>query len=83
MDKVLVEVFVPVLEQTFEIFVPLQLPMYEVLELIKKALQEMYDGRFIAHESTVICFRDSGHIINVNLSILELDIKNGSKLMII
>lgn len=83
MDKVLVEVFVPVLDRSYDIFIPLRSPMYEVLELIKKAIKEMSDGRFIANENTAICYRESGAIININLSVYELEIKNGSKLMLI
>lgn len=83
MEKVLVEVFVPVLDRSFDIFIPLQSPMYEVLELIKKAIKEMSDGRFIANENTAICHREDGTIININLSVYELEIRNGSKLMLI
>lgn len=83
MEKVLVEVFVPVLDRSFDIFIPLQSPMYEVLELIKKAVKEMSDGRFIANENTAICHREDGTIININLSVYELEIRNGSKLMLI
>lgn len=83
MEKVLVEVFVPVLDRSFDIFIPLQSPMYEVLELIKKAVKEMSDGRFIANENTAVCHREDGTIININLSVYELEIRNGSKLMLI
>lgn len=83
MDKVLVEVYVPVLDRSFDIFIPLSSPMFEVLELIKKAVKEMSDGRFIANENTAICHRENGTIININLSVYELEIRNGSKLMLI
>lgn len=83
MDKVLVEVYVPVLERTFDIFIPLCSPMYEVLELMKKAVKELSDGRFHADENTAICHREDGSIININLSVYELEIRNGSKLMLI
>lgn len=83
MDKVLVEVYVPVLDRSFDIFIPLRSPMFEVLELIKKAIKEMSDGRFIANENTAICHRENGTIININLSVYELEIRNGSKLMLI
>lgn len=83
MDKVLVEIFVPVLDRSFDIFIPLQSPMYEVLELIKKAVKEMSDGRFVVNENTTICHREDGTIININLSVYELEIRNGSKLMLI
>ena len=83
MDKVLVEVYVPVVDRSFDIFIPLRSPMFEVLELIKKAVKEMSDGRFIANENTAICHRENGTIININLSVYELEIRNGSKLMLI
>lgn len=83
MEKVLVEVFVPVLERSFDIFIPLHSPMYEVLELIKRAVKEMSDGRFVVNENTTLCHRDDGTIVNINLSVYELEIRNGSKLMLI
>lgn len=83
MDKVLVDVFVPVLDRSFEVFLPQQSPMYEVLELLKKAVKEMSDGRFNADENTAICRREDGAVININLSVYELEIRNGSKLMLI
>lgn len=83
MEKVLVEIFVPVLDRSFDVFIPLQSPMYEVLELIKKAITEMSDGRFIANQNTTICHREDGSILNINLSVYELEIRNGSKLMLI
>ena len=83
MEKVLVEIFVPVLDRSFDVFIPLQSPMYEVFELIKKAISEMSDGRFIANQNTTICHREDGSILNINLSVYELEIRNGSKLMLI
>lgn len=83
MDKVLVEVCVPVLDRSFDMFIPVASPMYEVLDLMKKAITEMSDGRFVANENTAICYREDGAIININLSVYELEICNGSKLMLI
>jgi len=83
MEKVLIEIYVPVLERSFEIFIPLSAPMHEVLELIKKAVRELSDGRFHADENTTLCHREDGTIININMSVYELEIRNGSKLMLI
>lgn len=83
MEKVLVDVFVPVLNKCFEMFIPLELQMYDVSELIKRAVTEISDGRFIANEDTTICYRNDGTIIDINLSVYELEIRNGSKLMLI
>ncbi len=83
MDKVLVEVFVPLLDRSFDMFLPAASPMYEVLELMEKAVTEMSDGRFIATDNTTLCYREDGAILNINLSVYELEIHNGTKLMLI
>lgn len=83
MEKILIELFVPVLGSTFDIFIPKQAYMYEILELMKKAVTEMGEGRFMADEGTVICYRENGAVININLSVGELELHNGSRLMLI
>lgn len=83
MDKVLVNVFVPMLNTSYDMFIPLTSQMHEVLMLIKKAVNELSDGRFIANDNTAICHRDNGGILDINLSVYELGIHNGSRLMLI
>lgn len=83
MDKVLIQVYVPVLDRAFDIFVPRHSHMHEVLELVKRAVEDLSDGSFLPHESTTLCRREDGTIININLSVFELNIQNGAKLMLI
>ncbi len=83
MDNVLVEVYVPALGQTFDIFIPLELPMHQVLELIKKVVTEISGGHFKADQNTAICYHDDGNLININLSVWQLQIQNGTRLMLI
>ncbi len=83
MDKILVEVFVPALESTFDIFIPQQAYVYEIAELIKRAVAEMAGGRMVIDAGTALCNRVDGTIININLSVQELELHNGSGLMLI
>ena len=83
MDKVLVEVYVPVLNRSYDMFIPLRLRISEVLTLLKKAIVDLSDGTFVADDNTVICRREDGKILDINLSVYELNIQNGSKLMLI
>ena len=83
MKKVLVEVFVPVIDARYDVFIPNTSQMSEVLELLKKAVTDLSGGRFIANDKTAICYRENGSIINVNMTVYELGIHNGSKLMLI
>ena len=72
MDKVLVEIFIPTVNMSFDVFIPLKSQMSEILELIKKASVEMSNGRFSANKNTAICHRENGTVININLSVFEL-----------
>ena len=83
MKKVLVEVYVPVIDARYDVFLPATSQMSEILELLKKAIADQSGGRFVPTGETAICYRESGAIINVNMTVYELGIHNGSKLMLI
>lgn len=83
MNKVLVEIFVPALDRKFDVFIPLDLPMFSILGLLRKAVEELSDGRLVTDGNTVICYRKDGRILDINLSAYELGIRNGTKLMLI
>lgn len=83
MEKVLIEVYVPVLSTSWDMFIPQQIQMSDALEMIKKAVSDLSDRRFTANSNTAICHREDGTILNINLSVYELGLKNGSKLMLI
>lgn len=83
MEKILVEIYVPVLSTSWDMFIPQQLQMSDILDMIKKAVSELSDRRFVADSNTAICHREDGTILNINLSAYELGLRNGSKLMLI
>ncbi|WP_338470826.1 methyltransferase [Niallia sp. XMNu-256] len=83
MDKILVEVFVPVLEKTYDVFIPLTAKFYEIEGLLAKAITELTNGYFAASEDCLICSRESGVVLDINKSARELGLQNGSKLMLI
>ncbi len=83
MEKILVEVYVPSLMKSFDIFIPSVSQLGTVLELIKKAVNEITDGLFVPMDNTVICNFETGKILDINKSVSELEICNGSRLMLI
>ncbi|MFJ7729559.1 methyltransferase [Neobacillus sp. NPDC097160] len=83
MDKVLVEVFIPAANQTFDIFLPLKSPLHEVVLLLANTVTELSQGYFTGTEHTVLCKRSTGEIYNINATVEELGFKNGAKLMLL
>lgn len=82
-DKVLVEIAVPASGEKFDVYIPLQSKMNEVLRLVSAALTDLSEGKYIAGDDAVLCDADSGIIYNVNIEIAELGIRTGSRLMLI
>jgi hypothetical protein len=83
MDKVLVEVYVPAAEKEFDVFLPLESKLYEVLHLLAGTLTELSDGHFAATPDTILCDRSNGEILNINCTVGENRLANGTKLMLI
>ena len=83
MDKVLVEVYVPAAEKAFDVFLPVESKLYEVVFLLAGIMTELSEGYFAAASDTILCDRKTGTILNINSSVDENSLTNGSKLMLI
>ncbi|NMB34509.1 MAG: methyltransferase [Clostridium sp.] len=83
MERILVEVFLPSSNTSYDIFISPESVLSEVLSLISSALSSLAQGEFRASNDTILCDADSGKIFDINTSVAELGIKNGSRLMLI
>ena len=83
MGKVLVNVYVPVLNAAYDMFIPVQSQLFAVTELIQAAVRELSEGRFMPTGETTLSLRSSGAILNGNETVYALGIGNGTKLMLI
>ena len=81
-NQILVECFVPSVNQSYDIKIPMEKKVHEVIELLSKSICELSGGLFIAEES-LLCDRNSGRVYDINLSVKEHGLTNGSKLMLL
>ena len=82
-NKALVEISVPAAGEKFDVFIPLDSKMGEVLKLVSAVLSDLSDGKYKASNEAVLCDAKTGTIFNVNMEVAELGIQNGSQLMLI
>lgn len=82
-NKVLVELYVSATRESYDVYIPVDAYMHEVKTVLNKLLFDLSKGSFATDGSTLICDYYSGEIYNVNKFIKDLNIKNGSKLMVI
>lgn len=82
-NKALVEITVPAAAQKYDVFIPLESRMSEVIKMVAGALSDLSGGKYKATDDAILCDAETGSIFNVNMEVAELGIKNGSRLMLI
>ena len=84
LNKILIEVIVPLLEENFEIYIPVNKRISTVIKLIEKSLNEITNGYYPTQkENSVIIDEESGSVFDVNLTVKESKMINGSKIILI
>lgn len=83
MNKVLVKVHVPSLATAYEIFVPSELRLSEMISYICNALEQYSEGQYCPSQKEILCEKQSGKVLDINYSAYELGIHNGSELVLI
>lgn len=83
MSKALVELILPAAESSFDVYIPLESKIGDVLNLLCGIFNDLAEGKYKASGNDVLCDATTGIIFDVNKVVAELGIKNGSKLMLI
>ena len=82
-NKVLVSLVVPEIEQTFDIFLPINRKIGNVIALLTKAINELSDEIFPISEYACIYNADTMEEYSSDILIANTNIKNGTKLVML
>ncbi len=82
-NKILVEVYIPTIEEKYDIFIPINRTVEMILLLLNKGINEITNGAYLLKKSSMLCNRENGTIYDLNMLIKDTDLKNGSKLLLI
>ena len=83
MDKVLIDIFLPAINRSFEVYIPLDSKFYEITPLVSKMLSELSNGLFISGDDSILYERKTGNILNINMSARQLNTKHGGFLTLL
>lgn len=83
MDKVLVEIYIPIIEKSFDVFISKELSIAQVISLLNEVLFSLKIDYEITQQSMVLCERETGIIYDSEQVVYGTRIKNGSRLMLI
>ena len=81
-NKLLVIVYVPLIEKEFDIYIPTIKKVGTVKNLIIKIVEEASEGTFIDDNCKKLYDKLTGELIDDNQFVRKSTIKNGSKLIL-
>ena len=82
MNEILIELYVPALGKSYDIFIPAAAKLFEISSLVTAAVEKLADGLFLSG-GAVLCGREDGQPLDANATPGELKLRNGSQLLLI
>lgn len=82
-NKILIEVYVPSIEREYDIFIPVSKRIGTIKKLIEKGISDFASDGFSIKEDSNFYSKETGLIYDVNLKVIDTDLKNGSRIILI
>lgn len=82
-NKVLVKIIVPLLDDSFDCFIPVNEVIWKIKKLIIKSISDLTNTNLDLSSDYIFINKDNGRIYNTNEIVINTDIRNGSELMML
>lgn len=82
-NKVLICLYVPMLDKKFDVFIPVNEVMWKINKLLSKSVSDLTDGLFPIDKNYMLINIDTGKIYENNEIVINTDIRNSSKIALI
>ncbi|MGN1326795.1 MAG: hypothetical protein ACI4VQ_01750 [Clostridia bacterium] len=83
MDKVLIKLYVPMLEEIYDVWIPSHKKIYNVILLLIKAINELNDNCYKPSKMPILYDRLTAEVYDVNLIVKDSTIRSGMELILI
>ncbi|MCM1178617.1 MAG: EsaB/YukD family protein [Clostridium sp.] len=83
MSKRMVELYLPAAGASYDVRIPTDSRIGDMIPLLEACMAELEDGYFVPDADSILCDRETGVVLDVNLTAGEMGIVNGAKLMLI
>jgi hypothetical protein len=81
-NKILVQLFIPLIEEEYDIFIPINKRIGTIKQIIEKNMSEKADG-YVIKEDTNLYSQETGQVYDVQLLVKDTDLKNGSRIVLL
>lgn len=81
-NKILIQLYIPLIEEEYDIFIPINKRIGTIKQLIEKNMSEQGMG-YILKEDTNLYSKETGQVYDVQLLVKDTDLKNGSRVVLL
>ena len=82
-NKILIELEIPLIEKKYDLFIPINKKIGTIKDLIEQSLIDLTDNAYSPKEESNFYSKETGNIYNVNDTVRDTDLKNGSRIILI
>ena len=82
-NKVLVKIIVPLLDDSFDCFIPVNEVIQKIKKLIIKSISDLTNTNLDLSSDYIFINKDNGRIYNTNEIVINTDIRNGSEIVVL
>lgn len=81
-NKILIQLYIPLIEEEYDIFIPINKRIGTIKQLIEKNISEQANG-YIIKEDTNLYSKETGKVYDVQVIVKDTDLKNGSRVVLL
>ena len=82
-NKILIELEIPLIEKRYDLFIPINKKVGTVKNLIENPLVELTDSAYVAKDDSNFYSKETGEIFDVNKTVRDTNLRNGSRIILI
>ena len=82
MNKILITVFVPKIEEHFDLKIPINSEVKELVILLQQSIRELTGDVYVVDPNALLYDKITGKVINYNNIVKYSGLKNGSSVML-
>lgn len=82
-NKILIELEIPLIEKTYDLYIPINKKIGTIKYLIEETLIELTDNAYSIKPDSNFYSKETGQVYDVNKNVRDTDLKNGSRIILI
>ncbi len=82
-NKVLVELIIPEIESSFDVYLPINKRIGSIITLLNKSISELTNGCYVGSNTTALYNRNTSTKYQANMLLYDTDIRNGTTLILL